>query len=106
MIGRMAIIRLAVFLAFAFIANNCFAANPIEKLMMPGQLTTAHEKFEDDCANCHKVLQKKAQSSLCIDCHKPIKADLAAKKGFHGRNELVAKSECYACHTEHMGRDH
>jgi hypothetical protein len=106
MIARMSIIRLAAVLLFAVFANNCFAANPIEKLMMPGPLTTAHEKLEEDCSNCHQVLAKKAQSSLCISCHKPIKTDIETKKGFHGRNELVAKSECYACHTEHMGRDH
>jgi hypothetical protein len=81
------------------------ASTAIERLMMPGPLSQAHVKEEEDCANCHKVLRKAAQSELCIACHKPIKADLENKKGFHGLNVVVSKSECYLCHSEHKGRE-
>jgi hypothetical protein len=104
--SRFAVIKIAAILLFAFMVTASFGANPIEKLMMPGELSSAHAKLEDDCANCHKLLVKEAQSDLCISCHKQIKADVDAKKGFHGRNKLVSKSECYACHVEHKGRDH
>ena len=86
-------------------SNGAFAATTIEKLMMPAPLSQAHEKQEQDCANCHKVLQKAAQSSLCIGCHKDVAGDLEKKSGFHGKNVMVSKSECYMCHSEHKGRD-
>ena len=89
-----------------FFASSAGATNDIRKLMMPGPLSNAHAKLEDDCANCHIVLKKEAQSNLCLSCHKDIQQDVNAKNHFHGRNVVVAKSECYACHTEHAGRDH
>ena len=95
---------LMVWMLAAFASSAVFAANPLEKLMMPGELSSAHAKFEVDCTNCHKLLAKKAQSNLCISCHTEIKSDLDKKSGFHGRNKIVAKSECYACHVEHQGR--
>jgi Doubled CXXCH motif (Paired_CXXCH_1) len=82
-----------------------YGANVLEKMMMPGELSSAHLKFEEDCANCHKTLEKEAQSELCVDCHKPIGKDLAEKRGFHGKDVLVEKSECFTCHVEHRGRD-
>ena len=81
------------------------AANFIEKMMMPGQLSAAHAKFEEDCANCHKTLNKEAQSGLCADCHKPIRQDIELGRGFHGKNLVVRKSECFSCHVEHKGRE-
>ncbi|MDE2382992.1 MAG: cytochrome C [Alphaproteobacteria bacterium] len=105
MSGRLAAI-LVVAMAILFgLAAPAAASTAVEKLMMPGQLSQAHAKLEEDCANCHKVLQKAAQSSLCISCHKDVQKDLDAKTGFHGRDVIVAKSECYACHVEHKGRD-
>jgi hypothetical protein len=103
---RFAVIRLVTLLMLALASPFVMGASPLEKLMMPGELSSAHAKFEDDCANCHKILEKKAQSSLCISCHKQIKSDLDNKSGLHGKNKLVAKSECFACHVEHKGRDH
>ena len=88
-----------------FASDGAFASTAVEKLMMPGQLSHAHEKLVEDCGNCHKVLQKSAQSSLCISCHKDVQGDVDKKAGFHGRNLMVAKSECYMCHAEHKGAD-
>jgi hypothetical protein len=103
---QFAFIRILAMLAFSLLSQQSFGANPLQKLMMPGELSSAHAKLEEDCSNCHKLFEKKAQSDLCISCHKQIKSDLETKKGFHGRNVLVAKSECYSCHVEHQGRDH
>ena len=105
MAGRIAAILVLVFGLLALGVGTSFGANAIDKLMMPGELSTAHIKLEEDCANCHKVLQKAAQSSLCISCHKDVQRDLDQKAGFHGRDLIVAKSECYMCHVEHKGRD-
>lgn len=101
---RFSAIHLIVLMMFALFALPASGANVVEKLMMPGELSTPHMKLEEDCANCHKVLQRPAQSELCIGCHKPIAANLKEKNGFHGKNPLVEKSECYSCHVEHRGR--
>jgi Cytochrome c7 and related cytochrome c len=105
MIRHFAAIRFLVALMFLGIATSAFSSTAVEKLMMPGELSSAHAKLEEDCANCHKVLEKKAQSNLCLACHKEINADVTNKSGFHGHNLVVSKSECYACHAEHLGRD-
>jgi hypothetical protein len=100
--------RVAIFftaMLFVFFAPAVDAANVIEKLMMPGELSQAHAKFEENCQNCHKVLVKEAQSGLCLDCHKETKQDVALKRGFHGKDSIVDKSECFSCHVEHKGRD-
>jgi hypothetical protein len=101
--------QIAIFIFTAILLVFCApvvnAANVIEKLMMPGELSQPHAKFEENCENCHKVLVKEAQSGLCIDCHKETKQDAALKRGFHGKDPIVNKSECFSCHVEHKGRD-
>lgn len=92
-------------LVLAWFSSPASAANVLEKMMMPGELSAAHKKFEEDCVNCHETLNKEAQSNLCADCHKPIKQDLATSRGFHGKDVMVRKSECFTCHVEHRGRD-
>ncbi|MEQ1522504.1 MAG: cytochrome c3 family protein, partial [Aestuariivirga sp.] len=87
------------------LAMPASGANVVEKLMMPGELSSAHIKLEEDCANCHKTLEKEAQSDLCMDCHKPVKHDISQKRGFHGKDMIVGKSECFTCHVEHRGRE-
>jgi Class III cytochrome C family len=81
------------------------AQNAFEELIEPGPLSEAHKKYESNCGNCHVSLKKEAQSSLCADCHKAIKQDIDRREGFHGKSELVKKSECVNCHAEHKGRD-
>lgn len=101
---RFTAIHFIIALMLALFALPASGANVVEKLMMPGELSTPHMKFEEDCANCHKTLERKAQTSLCLDCHKPIAANIKETSGFHGKNPLVSKSECYSCHVEHRGR--
>ena len=45
------------------------------------------------------------RSSLCLDCHKDIAADVREHHGYHGRMSNAGVGECRACHTEHKGRD-
>lgn len=100
--------KIVLFLAaiwFAFLLTEVHAANVIEKLMMPGELSRAHAKFEETCESCHEVLAKEAQSGLCLDCHKETQQDVALKRGFHGKDTIVNKSECFSCHVEHKGRE-
>jgi hypothetical protein len=80
------------------------AVNP-ETLLMPGKLTTAHAKYEEDCANCHDRSNRTRQPALCLDCHKEIAGDVRSARGLHGRLEGAATLQCRACHSEHLGRD-
>lgn len=91
-------------LLIALLGQPAIGANPLEKLMMPGELSDAHAKLEEDCNNCHRVLEKIAQSPLCLSCHKDVDEDIKLNAGFHGRNMVVRKSDCASCHTEHLGR--
>lgn len=84
---------------FATTAN----AGQLEKLLMPGPLSRAHVKEEATCDKCHDNSDKTRQRQLCLDCHKDVSADVAAKAGFHGR--AAARAQCNACHSEHKGRE-
>jgi hypothetical protein len=86
-------------------AGRAEAVNP-ETLLMPGKLSAAHAKYEDDCAHCHDRASSNPmrQTQLCLDCHKEIAADLKAHHGFHGRLPGMDDSQCRACHAEHLGR--
>ena len=84
-------------------ATPTLAAN-VETLLMPGKVTQAHEKQEESCANCHDRSNVRTQTSLCVDCHKDIAADLKQQHGYHGRMTNAGVGECRACHTEHRGR--
>lgn len=79
-------------------------AADLEKLLMPGDLTTAHSKLEENCSSCHDRSDRKRQTALCLDCHKDVAGDVRLKAGFHGRLPNVATAECKACHSEHLGR--
>jgi len=76
----------------------------IEKLVMPDEVAQAHAKIEADCAACHAAFARENQTTLCVDCHNLIGADLTARRGFHGLHPDVTGSGCASCHTEHQGR--
>src|SRR5437899_696358 len=84
--------------------SSAFAAN-VETLLMPGKVSKAHIKQENDYANCHDRSNAKTQTSLCVECHKPIAADLKQHQGYHGRMTNAGIGECRTCHTEHKGRE-
>jgi hypothetical protein len=74
----------------------------IESVVAPGKLIQGHAKWEDECKQCHVKFDRKAQDGLCMDCHKPVGADVRARDGFHGKSK---PQTCRTCHTEHKGRD-
>ncbi len=96
-------------LAVVFAVNPTYAdiVNNMEKALMPGPLSKAHEEFEKDCNACHKFFQQSKQNDMCLDCHdhENVKKDIADKKGFHGRIPDINEKDCSACHREHVGRD-
>ncbi|HUK01270.1 MAG TPA: hypothetical protein VLW26_03230 [Steroidobacteraceae bacterium] len=73
-------------------------------LLMPGKLSTYHQKYEEQCVSCHDRSDRSRQTSLCRDCHKDIDADIRQARGFHGRLQGIAVAQCRACHSEHLGR--
>ena len=80
-------------------------AASVETLLMPGKVASAHAKLEATCSNCHDRSNARTQTSLCLDCHKEIAKDQHEHRGYHGRMQNAAQSECSACHTEHKGRE-
>ena len=54
---------------------------------MPGDVSEAHAKFEQDCDQCHGTFKKERQDQLCLDCHdhKEVARDIKTLSGFHGR---------------------
>lgn len=90
-------ILLAISLSFSGLA---FGAGEIA--LMPGEVIQGHAKLEAECKECHVRFHKEAQTGLCEDCHKEVKADIQKHTGFHGR---LSDKECRTCHTEHKGRN-
>jgi hypothetical protein len=89
-----------IFLALSLsISGAAFGAG--ETALMPGEVIQGHAKLEENCKECHVRFNKEAQTGLCSDCHKEVKADVLKHEGFHGR---LDEKECRVCHTEHKGR--
>lgn len=90
----------------ALVAAGPVAAQTIfEKLVMPGDLAKAHEKYKTTCEKCHTPFQRATQTKLCLDCHDKVDADRRRRRGFHAKNPTAAKAECRHCHSEHKGID-
>jgi predicted CXXCH cytochrome family protein len=90
---------------FCALSSPLASAQSFETLVMPGKLTEAHAKIEKECTKCHAPFKKAEQSKLCLDCHKPVAEDVAAKRGFHGLAPAVQGKECKSCHADHKGRE-
>jgi len=103
--GNVTWIGVAWVAAVAMLTSSGAFAVTMETLLMPGKVIRAHEKWEKTCSQCHDRSDVHRQTSLCVDCHKGIGADVRAHKGYHGRMANAGVSECRACHTEHKGRD-
>ena len=80
------------------------AQSLLERLVMPGPLVEGHAKLEAQCSKCHEPFSRHSQTKLCLDCHKDVAADRAARLGVHGREAEALKRECKQCHTDHKGR--
>src|SRR5579864_1374151 len=85
-------------------AGSAEAVNP-ETLLMPGKLTAAHAKYEENCTDCHDRRDRSRQRALCLACHKETAADVRQQRGYHGHLPAVGTTECRACHSEHLGRN-
>lgn len=91
--------------AMSMLTSSTAFALSVETLLMPGKVIGAHQKWEQDCSQCHDRANPRRQTSLCLDCHKEIAADLRRHAGYHGRMPNAGVGECRACHTDHKGRN-
>jgi len=97
-----------IVLCSAALFSQSLLAGPLdrfERLVMPGELSTAHEKYKKDCDQCHKPFEKGAQNDLCLDCHKKVNQDVMKQKGLHGKIPKIEQINCSHCHAEHRGQD-
>ncbi len=100
--GLLRLWRAFLLLALGLLCHAGVWSQGIESVVAPGKLIQGHAKWEDDCKQCHVKFDRKAQDGLCMDCHKPVGADVRAKTGFHGKSK---PQSCRTCHTEHKGRE-
>jgi hypothetical protein len=74
----------------------------------PGPLSAAHAQdpklADQDCELCHgdDTSDRAGMARACAQCHEEIGAQLASKRGLHGRMQADA-ARCGACHSEHHG---
>ncbi|MGJ4903086.1 cytochrome c3 family protein [Bradyrhizobium sp. HKCCYLS2058] len=100
---RVAVV-VAVLAGVAMLSAGGRAQTLLEKLVMPGPLVEKHAKLESECGKCHEAYTRKAQSGLCLDCHKEIAVDRRQRERLHGRDQAALSQECRQCHTDHKGR--
>jgi len=78
-------------------ARPAEAVNP-ETLLMPGKLSSAHVKYEEQCSLCHDRTDRNRQTQLCLDCHKENRRGPAATTRLsHGHFRGIDASQCRAC---------
>ena len=95
-----------VWLVALLMATPLLAQSIVERLITPGPLASAHAKLESKCDSCHSSFKKEAQNSKCTDCHKGVGADIAARKGYHGKFTPARTQSCKSCHSDHKGRSY
>jgi len=98
------LIALVVMMLASMVPGDGFGAS-LETLIMPGKVSSAHAKLEQDCSQCHDRADRNRQAALCMSCHKEISADVRGHTGFHGRLPGIDGAQCKACHSEHLGRE-
>jgi hypothetical protein len=96
--------RALIVMLAALFSSSGYAVD-FETLLMPGKVSNAHAKYESTCNNCHDRSDRGRQSELCLACHKDVATDVRGKTGFHGKLSNIERTQCRACHSEHLGRD-
>ena len=82
---------------FALIIGVAAWLYTYEKAAMPGELSSAHEGF-NDCRTCHTPWQG-VENQTCLQCHFFDEVSmLKPQVRFH-----EAGKYCLSCHTEHRG---
>ncbi|MBI5903424.1 MAG: cytochrome c3 family protein [Deltaproteobacteria bacterium] len=84
------------------IQTAAWAADDIGSLINPGDLASAHSKYEGikNCTKCHR-LRGGIPDNNCLDCHEKLAKQIASRRGVHAKYT----DPCIKCHTDHKGRD-
>jgi hypothetical protein len=96
-------LSMALSLVTGLTIDEAHAAS-IETLLMPGEVSQAHAKLEEQCSNCHDKANRERQTALCLSCHKEVASDINTHTGFHGRLPNIDRAQCKGCHSDHLGR--
>ncbi len=88
---------------FLLVLSVFMSSGNLNAQISPGKLSKAHANLEGikNCTACH-TLGSKISEQKCLDCHKPLKARITQKKGYHVSSEIKGKS-CITCHSDHHG---
>lgn len=90
---------------FIVIAWIICSISSIQAQVSPGDLAKSHAQLEgiSNCTQCHSV-GKEVTREKCLACHKEIRSEINAHKGFHASKEVGMKN-CAVCHSDHHGRN-
>jgi len=78
-----------------------------DRVWSPGRISTAHQHFGAQCANCHQVPGQRVTDQACLACHRdtaPHIVDPALQQhafAAKGRYFLHGGVRCIECHSEH-----
>lgn len=95
---------IALLLAGLALVGTAYSQTVIERLVSPGPLAQPHANLESRCSACHEAFDRRAQTQLCVACHRPVGADVTARTGFHGKDRVASSTACNSCHSDHQGR--
>ncbi len=66
----------------------------------PGQVSSAHQNFAQDCRACHAKPFERVADTTCASCHKTTGTHVADKTIDHS---TFQGQRCASCHKEHQG---
>lgn len=94
----MAVVGLAVVLAFILHRTPLVEVATWQRQASPGRLSAAHAVLENNCAACHTPVTG-VDATSCVGCHANNAALLARQPtAFHAHI-----TSCTECHVEHQG---
>ena len=93
-VARLRLLAAAALMICATNISGAKAQSFFERLVSPGALIEGHAKLEKDCSNCHATFDKGAQTRLCLDCHKAVRADIDIKVDEYKRQVVSEIESC------------
>ena len=82
-------------------AAGLAVAVPTDHFWVPGQSSSAHAYFQNDCAKCHKTAFDRVPNEACLSCHKDTREHVNDVRWL--KLDDFAKARCEDCHREHKG---
>ena len=73
----------------------------LDRFWNPGPISSAHEKFAQDCRACHTTPFARVADANCTQCHKNVGAHIADKRV---DDSTFKGQRCATCHKDHQGR--